>query len=199
MSEARGPVGSTREGIHWTRLGLMLHRDDLLESEVEAIKWARERFVRLLVDRRVLASVAREAFYIHVNSGTGSGLIEAAVEGDEEAAARARELLRTLVGAGFSYREACKAMGVEVPSPPGEEITLDRSDLVADPPEEIVGADEVEIPESPITLLPGCDFSHRLREDEVEFLGIEEDFEGADVLTFRCPLCKQVHKSRRYG
>jgi hypothetical protein len=33
---------------------------------------------------------------------------------------------------------------------------------------------------------------------DVEFLNIEEDFQGADVLTFKC-LCGKVRKSRIYG
>jgi hypothetical protein len=36
-------------------------------------------------------------------------------------------------------------------------------------------------------------------EANVEFLNIEEDIQGADVLTFRCPVCGEPHKSRRYG
>ena len=36
-------------------------------------------------------------------------------------------------------------------------------------------------------------------EDETEFLDIEEDIQGADVLTFKCPHCKTTQKSRRYG
>jgi len=37
-----------------------------------------------------------------------------------------------------------------------------------------------------------------VNEDKVETLNIEEDFQGADVLTFKC-LCGKVRKSRRYG
>lgn len=36
-------------------------------------------------------------------------------------------------------------------------------------------------------------------ECEVEFLNIEEDFEGREVLTFKCPECGQVHKSPRFN
>lgn len=36
-------------------------------------------------------------------------------------------------------------------------------------------------------------------EDEVTFVNIEEDFEGRDVLTFRCPVCGEVHQSHRYS
>lgn len=36
-------------------------------------------------------------------------------------------------------------------------------------------------------------------EDEVTFVNIEEDFEGRDVLTFRCPVCGEIHQSHRYS
>jgi len=36
-------------------------------------------------------------------------------------------------------------------------------------------------------------------EKKVEFLDIEEDIQGADVMTFRCPDCGTRQKSRRYG
>ena len=36
-------------------------------------------------------------------------------------------------------------------------------------------------------------------EDKTEFVNIEEDFQGADVLTFICPVCKKARTSRRYG
>jgi len=36
-------------------------------------------------------------------------------------------------------------------------------------------------------------------ECEVEFLNIEEDFEGREVLTFKCPECGQIHKSPRFN
>lgn len=36
-------------------------------------------------------------------------------------------------------------------------------------------------------------------EKKVEFLNIEEDIQGADVLTFKCPGCGTTQKSRRYG
>lgn len=36
-------------------------------------------------------------------------------------------------------------------------------------------------------------------EDRTEFINIEEDFQGADILTFKCPKCGKVRKSRRYG
>jgi len=36
-------------------------------------------------------------------------------------------------------------------------------------------------------------------ENETEFVNIEEDFEGRDVLTFICPQCKTKQKSCRVG
>jgi predicted RNA-binding Zn-ribbon protein involved in translation (DUF1610 family) len=36
-------------------------------------------------------------------------------------------------------------------------------------------------------------------EQETEFINIEEDIQGADMLTFKCPICGNVSKSRRYG
>jgi len=36
-------------------------------------------------------------------------------------------------------------------------------------------------------------------EKKTEFVNIEEDFQGADILTFICPTCKEKQKSRRYG
>lgn len=39
----------------------------------------------------------------------------------------------------------------------------------------------------------------RIDERKVEVLNIEEDIQGRDVLTFKCPECKQTHKSLRLG
>lgn len=39
----------------------------------------------------------------------------------------------------------------------------------------------------------------RVPEKDVEFVDIEEDFEGRDVLTFVCPVCGETHKSLRFG
>lgn len=44
---------------------------------------------------------------------------------------------------------------------------------------------------------PEC--NERIPEDKVIFVDIEEDFQGADVLTFMCPQCTTKQKSRRYG
>lgn len=36
-------------------------------------------------------------------------------------------------------------------------------------------------------------------ESDVEFENIEEDNQGRDILTFRCPVCAEYHKSVRRG
>ena len=36
-------------------------------------------------------------------------------------------------------------------------------------------------------------------EKSVEFLNIEEDIMGADLMTFKCPVCKTEQKSNRRG
>ena len=38
-----------------------------------------------------------------------------------------------------------------------------------------------------------------INEEDVKFINIEEDIQGADILTFVCPDCGQTSKSRRYG
>jgi len=38
-----------------------------------------------------------------------------------------------------------------------------------------------------------------INEEDTEFVNIEEDFQGADLLTFICPKCKMERKSRRYS
>jgi len=38
-----------------------------------------------------------------------------------------------------------------------------------------------------------------LETEEVEFLNIEEDMQGRDVMTFKCPLCGEIHKSLVFG
>ncbi len=37
-----------------------------------------------------------------------------------------------------------------------------------------------------------------VNEKDVKFIDIEEDFQGVDLLTFKC-LCGKVRKSRRFG
>jgi RNase P subunit RPR2 len=38
-----------------------------------------------------------------------------------------------------------------------------------------------------------------IKEDDTEFVNIEEDMQGADILTFICPDCKTQQKSKRFG
>jgi len=38
-----------------------------------------------------------------------------------------------------------------------------------------------------------------VKESDTEFVDIAEDIQGADILTFVCPFCNTVQKSRRYG
>jgi len=39
----------------------------------------------------------------------------------------------------------------------------------------------------------------KVDEDTVEFVNIEEDFQGRDLLTFVCPVCGKEHKAYRLG
>lgn len=49
-------------------------------------------------------------------------------------------------------------------------------------------------------VIPKCDKDRRLFTDDIEeTLNIEEDFDGADVLTYICPICGEAHKSRIFG
>ena len=43
----------------------------------------------------------------------------------------------------------------------------------------------------------GCD--EWMAEADTTFEGIEEDFQGRDILTFKCPNCKTSKKSYRVG
>lgn len=36
-------------------------------------------------------------------------------------------------------------------------------------------------------------------ETDVDIDNIEEDMQGRDVVTFRCPHCAEIHKSHRFG
>lgn len=49
-----------------------------------------------------------------------------------------------------------------------------------------------------IQVILGCT-KDWIDEDMVEFVDIEEDFEGRDVLTYKCPICDQIHRSKRFG
>jgi hypothetical protein len=45
-----------------------------------------------------------------------------------------------------------------------------------------------------------CSACHSwIDEDMVKFINIEEDIQGADILTFECPHCKTQQKSKRFG
>ena len=45
-----------------------------------------------------------------------------------------------------------------------------------------------------------CGKCHKfINEDEVEFLNIEEGFDGADVETFKCPECGTEQQSKIFG
>jgi len=45
-----------------------------------------------------------------------------------------------------------------------------------------------------------CSKCHKwVDEDLTTFVDIEEDIQGADVLTFICPYCRTEQKSRRFG
>lgn len=50
----------------------------------------------------------------------------------------------------------------------------------------------------PIYVTLSCT-GEQMDESEVKATNIEEDFEGRDVLTFICPVCKQEHRSLRRG
>jgi hypothetical protein len=44
-----------------------------------------------------------------------------------------------------------------------------------------------------------CSSCGWIEENKTEFLNIEEDMQGRDVITFRCPGCEQIHKSLSYN
>jgi len=41
--------------------------------------------------------------------------------------------------------------------------------------------------------------SEWMAEGDTKFEGIEEDFQGRDLLTFKCPNCKSIQTSYRVG
>lgn len=42
--------------------------------------------------------------------------------------------------------------------------------------------------------------NEKINEEEImEFINISEDFQGRDILTYKCPLCDEIHKSLRVG
>jgi DNA-directed RNA polymerase subunit M/transcription elongation factor TFIIS len=52
--------------------------------------------------------------------------------------------------------------------------------------------------EPAVQVVLSCD-GDRISEDEVEFINIEEDIQGRDRLTFKCPRCHENHTSYRLG
>jgi len=45
-----------------------------------------------------------------------------------------------------------------------------------------------------------CATCHRFVDEKLTtFINIEEDFQGADKLTFICPYCRKQQTSRRFG
>ncbi len=50
------------------------------------------------------------------------------------------------------------------------------------------------------TIKVNCAKCHKwIDEKKTKFIDIEEDIQGADILTFECPLCKTEQKSKRFG
>ena len=54
------------------------------------------------------------------------------------------------------------------------------------------------IPEPPIQVFCGPCQTY-FDETKVEFIDIEEDIQGHDVMTFKCPVCKKERRSKRLG
>lgn len=52
--------------------------------------------------------------------------------------------------------------------------------------------------ERPIKVVLSCTGDYE-DEQNVQFLNIEEDFQGRDLMTYVCPKCGQEHKSYRLG
>jgi len=49
-----------------------------------------------------------------------------------------------------------------------------------------------------VLLVQTCN-SERIDEQDVECLNVEEDIQGRDIVTFKCPECGTEHKSVRLG
>tara|TARA_Y100000310_G_C20626084_1_gene785969 strand:+ start:130 stop:492 length:363 start_codon:yes stop_codon:yes gene_type:complete len=56
-----------------------------------------------------------------------------------------------------------------------------------------------EMEKNPPKIEVNCSKCGKIDEADTEFVNIEEDFQGADVLTFICPDCHTEQKSRRFG
>ena len=52
--------------------------------------------------------------------------------------------------------------------------------------------------ERPIYVNLSC-IQDKINEKEVESIDICEDFQGRDLVTFKCPECGEIHKSYRFG
>ena len=50
----------------------------------------------------------------------------------------------------------------------------------------------------PVTVRLPC-IGTFIDENKVEFINIEEGFDGRDVMTFKCPNCGENHQSNRFG
>lgn len=50
----------------------------------------------------------------------------------------------------------------------------------------------------PIQVVLTCNKEY-INEEAVEFVDISEDFQGHDVMTYRCPRCGEIHNSYRLG
>jgi len=50
----------------------------------------------------------------------------------------------------------------------------------------------------PINVVLACT-REEVNEEDVDILDLSEDPMGRDVLTFRCPVCAEYHKSYRIG
>ena len=49
-----------------------------------------------------------------------------------------------------------------------------------------------------VQLIQSCNLE-RINEEDVDCLNIEEDIQGRDIVTFKCPNCNEEHKSVRLG
>ena len=50
-----------------------------------------------------------------------------------------------------------------------------------------------------MTIQVYCEKCGWINEKDTKFENIEEGFDGADILTFVCPICKKQRKSQRFG
>ena len=75
-----------------------------------------------------------------------------------------------------------------------DNLTRDiKAKLVKEADEEIFGVRKIKV-------MAVC--AHEFVDEDkavAEVLDIEENFMGEDVLTFKCALCGDTHKSRRHG